>query len=86
MAANPQELIETLRKNPKMLEQLMRSGDGMRLLQLLSAGDGGAGLRQAAAAAQAGNTEQMAALVKSIMESSEGKALGERLQKKLNRQ
>ena len=81
--ATAQEMIEHLRKNPKAVEQLMRSPDGMRLMQMLSAKDGGTGLKNAAAAAQKGNTEQMAKLVQNMMTSKEGKALAERIQKTL---
>ena len=81
--ATAQEMIEQLRKNPKAVEQLMHSPDGMRLMQMMSAADGGMGLKSAAAAAQKGNTAQMAKLVQNVMASKEGKALAERMQKTL---
>lgn len=83
MAATAQEMIEQLKKNPRAVEQLMHSPDGMRLMQMMSAKDGGMGLKNAAAAAQKGNTEQMAKLVQNVMTSKEGKALAERIQKTL---
>lgn len=81
--ATAQEMIEQLKKNPKAVEQLMRSPDGIRLMQMMSAADGGRDLKNAAAAAQKGNTEQMAKLVQGVMMSKEGQALAERIRKTL---
>ena len=61
------ELIDRLRRDPKAVQSLMTSADGQRLMQLLSGGDGGRTLQQAAGEAAAGNTLQMAQMLKSIM-------------------
>lgn len=50
------ELIDRLRRDPKAVQSLMTSADGQRLMQLLSGGDGGRTLQQAAGEAAAGNT------------------------------
>lgn len=83
MATTPQELINKLKQNPKMLEQLMQSPDGMRLMQMMSGRDGGVSLKNAASAVGKGNTEPMAKLVQNMMSSPEGAALAERLRKVL---
>ena len=84
MAATAQDMIEQLKKNPKAVEQLMRSPVGMRLMQMMNGKDGGHSLKQAAAAAQKGNTEQMTKLVQNVMTSKEGQALAERIRKTLS--
>ena len=61
------ELIDRLRRDPKAVQSLMTSADGQRLMQLLSGGDGGRTLQQAAGEAAAGNTLQMAQMLKSVM-------------------
>ena len=61
------ELIDRLRRDPKAVQSLMTSADGQRLMQLLSGGDGGRTLQQAAGEAAAGNTLQMAQMLKSFM-------------------
>ena len=50
------ELIDRLRRDPNAVQSLMTSADGQRLMQLLSGGDGGRTLQQAAGEAAAGNT------------------------------
>ena len=65
------ELIDRLRRDPKAVQSLMTSADGQRLMQLLSGGDGGRTLQQAAGEAAAGNTLQMAQMLKSIMSTPE---------------
>lgn len=69
------ELIDRLRRDPKAVQSLMTSADGQRLMQLLSGGDGGRTLQQAAGEAAAGNTLQMAQMLKSVMSTPEGTAL-----------
>lgn len=74
-------LAEQLKSNPAMLRSLMQSRDGQMLLQLLTNGDNGAGLQQAVHAAVRGNTAQMAEMVQRIMQSPEGAALVDRINK-----
>ena len=75
------ELIDRLRRDPKAVQSLMTSADGQR--QLLSGGDGGRTLQQAAGEAAAGNTLQMAQMLKSIMSTPEGTALLRRIRDSL---
>ena len=49
------ELIDRLRRDPKAVQSLMTSADGQRLMQLLSGGDGGRTLQQAAGEALHGD-------------------------------
>ena len=57
----------------------MQSPDGQKLMQLLTSADGGSTLSQAATAASSGNTAQMVAMLKKIIQSPEGAALMGRL-------
>lgn len=66
------ELIDRLRRDPNAVQSLMTSADGQRLMQLLSGGDGGRTLQQAAGEAAAGNTLQMAQMLKSVMSTPGG--------------
>lgn len=75
------KLTEQLKRNPAALRALMQSSDGQKLIQLLTKNDRGAGLQQAVQSASKGNPAQMAELVKRIMESPDGAALVERIQK-----
>ena len=74
-------LAEQLKNNPAMLRSLMQSRDGQMLMQLLTQGDGGAGLQQAVQAAARGNTTQMSGMVQRIMQSPDGAALIDRINK-----
>lgn len=80
------ELIDRLRRDPTAVQSLMTSADGQRLMQLLSGGDGGRTLQQAAGEAAAGNTlqmAQMAQMLKSVMSTPEGAALLRRIRDSL---
>lgn len=74
-------LANQLKSNPAMLRSLMQSADGQKLLQLLTQSDRGAGLQQAVQSAMQGNTTQMTDMVKRIMDSPDGAALIERINK-----
>lgn len=74
-------LAEQLKNNPAMLKSLMQSRDGQMLMQMLTQGDRGAGLQRAVQAATQGNTSEMASMVNRIMQSPEGAALVERINK-----
>lgn len=76
------ELIDRLRRDPNAVQSLMTSADGQ---QLLSGGDGGRTLQQAAGEAAAGNTLQMAQMLKSVMSTPEGTALLRRIRDSLQR-
>jgi len=73
------QLAEQLKQNPEMLRTLMQSGDGQKLIRMLTQGDQGAGLQRAVQAASAGDTAQMMQMVKRVMQSPDGAALVERI-------
>ena len=70
-------LAEQLKKNPSALRSLMQSSDGQMLIQMLSRD--GAGLQQAAKAAAKGNPALLTEMVNRLMQSPEGAALAERI-------
>ena len=74
-------LAEQLKNNPAMLQSLMQSRDGQMLMQMLTQGDQGAGLQRAAQAAAKGNPAEMASMIQRIMQSPEGAALVDRINK-----
>lgn len=74
-------LAQQLKNDPAMLQALMQSRDGQMLMQLLTQGDRGAGLQKAVQAAAKGNPAEMTAMVNRIMQSPEGAALVERINK-----
>lgn len=74
-------LANQLKSNPAMLRSLMQSRDGQQLLQMLTQGDRGASLQQAVQSAMQGNTAQMTEMVQRIMQSPDGAALVERINK-----
>ena len=74
-----QQLIEKFRHNPAMAQALLRSGDGQKLMQLLTRNDGGAALNRAAQSAAMGNTAELAAMLSNLMQSPEGMAVMSRI-------
>ena len=74
-------LAQQLKNNPAMLRSLMQSRDGQMLMQMLTQGDRGAGLQRAAQEAAQGNPAEMASMIQRIMQSPEGAALVERINK-----
>lgn len=66
-----QEQMKKLRDNKALAEQLMRSGDGQRLLSMLTR-DGGTQLQQAVDAAARGNTADIVHMIAELMKSEEG--------------
>ena len=79
------QLAEQLKQNPAMLRTLMQSGDGQKLIRMLTQGDQGAGLQQAVQAASAGDSTQMVQMVKRLMESPDGAALVERINRAMQK-
>ena len=75
------QMAEHLKQNPAMLKNLMQSRDGQMLMQMLTQGDRGAGLQRAAQEAAKGNPAEMASMIQRIMQSPEGAALVERINK-----
>jgi hypothetical protein len=76
-----ERLAQQLNNDPAKLRSLMQSQDGQTLMRMLTQGDQGAGLRHAAQAAVQGNPGEMAEMVKRVMESPQGAALVERINK-----
>lgn len=74
-------LTEQLKNNPAMLRSLMQSQDGQMLMRMLTQGDQGAGLQRAVQAASKGNTAEMVQMVNRIMQSPDGAALVDRINK-----
>ena len=79
------QMAEQLRKNPGMLKSLMQSRDGQTLMRMLTQDDGGAGLQRAVQSAAKGDTAAVAQMVNQIMQSPEGAALVERINKAAQR-
>ena len=75
------QMAEQLRKNPAMLKSLMQSRDGQTLMRMLTQEDGGAGLRKAVQYAAKGDAGAVTQMVNQIMQSPEGAALVERINK-----
>lgn len=73
------KLASQLKSNPAALRSLMQSPDGQALLRMLTQGDQGAGLQQAAQAAAKGNPAQITEMINRLMQSPEGAALVERI-------
>ena len=74
MDQNTAQLIEKFRRNPAMAQSLLQSGDGQKLMQMLTRQDGGAALNAAM-----GNTKELAAMLSSLMQSPEGMAVMSRI-------
>ena len=68
--------------DPEQLKQLLASPEGQSLLRLLRA-DGGAGLRAAAQAMEAGNVEGVKAALSPLLAGTEAEALTRSLEAKL---
>ena len=72
---NQNDMMARLQRDPGAAQRAMQSSDGQALMQMLSGEDGGASLNQAMAQASAGNTAQLAAMIRQVMQSPEGSAL-----------
>lgn len=79
MDQSTQQLIDKFKHNPAMAQALLQSLDGQRLMQMLTAQDGGAALNRAAQSAAMGNTKELAAMLSSLMQSPEGMAVMSRI-------
>lgn len=67
--------IERLKQNKGLAEQIMRSGDGQKLMRLLSGGDGGAALERAAQSAAKGDTAALSQMLQGVMQNPDGAAV-----------
>lgn len=79
-----QQLMQQVKNDPQMVQRVMQSPDGQKLMQLLTSSDNGAGLGHAASAGS-GNTAQMVSMLKKVMQTPEGAALLDRLSSQLQR-
>lgn len=72
---NQNDMMARLQRDPGAAQQVMQSQDGQALMQMLSGDDGGATLQQAMAQASAGDTAQLASMLRQVMQSPDGAAL-----------
>ena len=79
MDAKTLGLIQKFKQNRALAENIMRSGDGQKLMNMLTKGDNGASLERATQNAANGNTQELAQLLGKLMHSPEGAALMNRL-------
>ena len=84
MDENTKRMMEQMKGNPAALRQLMQSRDGQALMQMLSGGDRGASLQRAAQSAAKGNPAEMVRMVNQLMQSPDGAALIDRINKTMN--
>lgn len=79
------QMAEHLKQNPAMLKNLMQSRDGQTLMQMLTQQDQGASLQRAAQSAAKGNPTELARMVTKVMQSPDGAALVERINKAIQK-
>ena len=72
---NQNDMMGRLQRDPDAAQRVMQSADGQALMQMLSGNDGGVSLNQAMTQASNGNTAQLAAMIRQVMDSPEGAAL-----------
>ena len=72
-----------LLKNKQAMENLMKSGEAQRLMELLNK-NAGSGLKDAAQSAMKGDTSQLMNLVQGLMKDPQSAKLVEELNKKVN--
>lgn len=85
MAQNNNDPTAALEHNRALLEQVVRSPDAQRLMELLNRNAGGR-LKTAAASAALGDTKDLLAMVRQVMTDPEGAKLVERLNRTAPRQ
>ena len=85
MDENTARLAEQLKRNPALLRQLAQSKDGQTLMRMLTQQDQGAALQKAAQSAARGDTADMVRMVTQLMQSPDGAALVERINKAIQK-
>ncbi|MDY3984714.1 hypothetical protein [Dysosmobacter sp.] len=80
-----QRMMEQLQRDPSAIQGLMQSRDGQALLRMLTQQDQGASLQRAAQSAVKGDTTQLARMVTQVMQSPDGAALVERINKAIRK-
>ena len=78
MGQNKTDPTAALEHNRALLEQVIHSPDAQRLMELLNQNAGGK-LKTAAASAALGDTKDLLAMVRQVMQNQEGAKLVERL-------
>ena len=78
-------MMEQLQKDPSAIQGLMQSRDGQALLRMLTQQDQVASLQQGAQSAGKGDTTQLARMVTQVMQSPDGAALVERINKAMRK-
>ena len=78
MGQNKTDPTAALEHNRALLEQVIHSQDAQRLMELLNQNAGGK-LKTAAASAALGDTKDLLAMVRQVMQNPEGAKLVERL-------
>lgn len=81
---NEQDVMQKLKSDPQGLKAIMQSQGGQALLGMLSGGDGNS-LSSAAKQAASGDMTALTAMLSRVMNTTEGKALVERLEDQLRR-
>ena len=79
MDAKTAAAIERLKQNKGLAEQIMRSGDGQKLMDMLAGSDGGAALDRAANAAVKGDTKELSQMLQNLMRNKDAAAVMNRL-------
>ena len=79
------QMAEHLKQNPAMLKNLMQSRDGQTLMRMLTQQDQGASLQKAAQSAAKGDPAELARMVTKVMQSPDGAALVERINKAIQK-
>ena len=78
-------MMEQLQKDPSAIQGLMQSRDGQALLRMLTQQEQGASLQQAAQSTVKGDTTQLARMVTQVMQSPDGAALVELINKAMRK-
>lgn len=81
MDEKTKRLANTLKNNPGAVQALLGTQDGQNLIRMLTQEDRGASLQRAAQSASRGDVTDMMRMVSRLMESPEGAALVERINK-----
>ena len=79
------QMAEHLKQNPAMLKNLMQSRDGQALMRMLTQQDQGSSLQKAAQSAAKGDPAELARMVTKVMQSPDGAALVERINKAIQK-
>lgn len=79
MDAKTTAAIERLKKNKDAAEQIMRSGDGKKLMDLLTAGDAGSSLDRATRSAARGDTRELSDMLRALMQNKDAAAVMSRI-------